>query len=34
MPVILDFARWFMWIALVAGATVALQLAAQALPML
>jgi hypothetical protein len=34
MPVILDFARWLMWIALVAGATMGLHLAAQAFPTL
>ena len=34
MPVIHDFARWLLWIALVAAAMIGLHLAAQALPTL
>jgi hypothetical protein len=32
MPVIHDFARWLLWIALVAAAMIGLHLASQALP--
>jgi hypothetical protein len=34
IPVIHDFARWLLWIALVAAAMIGLHLAAQALPTL
>jgi len=34
MPVIHDFARWLLWIALVAAAMIGLHLAAQAIPSL
>ena len=32
MPVIHDFARWLLWLALIAGAMIGLHLMAQALP--
>ena len=34
MPVIHDFARWLLWIALIAAAMIGLHLAAQAIPSL